>query len=157
MSSIHKSKFYNSVGVSLKVNFSLRINTRFPSQERLSEIVIWTTRERERDYRRLYALHISIAISVIAKSSSSCFEEVERGYFASGSNASWHEVKRISITIAITDLPSRVKRSDRNVTNGVLRNYQRSKRVSITCDLRKFSKLYFWAALALLSCTAKIN
>lgn len=39
---------------------------------------------RERDYRCLYALHISIAINVIAKSSSSCFEEVERGYFASG-------------------------------------------------------------------------
>lgn len=71
---------------------------------------IWNRHlNRERDYRRLYALHISIAISVIAESSSSCFEEVERGYFASGSNTFWHELKRISITIAITDPQPRKK------------------------------------------------
>lgn len=98
LSSITMSDLFD---VSLKVNFSRRINTRYP----ITGKAIWNRHlNHERDYRCLYALHISIAINVIAKSSSSCFEEVERGYFASGSNVSWHEVKRISITIAITDL-----------------------------------------------------
>lgn len=97
---------------------------------------IWNRHlNRERDYRRLYALHISIVISVIVKSSSSCFEEVERGYFAFGSNASWHGVKRISITIVITD-PQPCKKIRWKCNEYVVwQNYQKLKKQCLSSGL----------------------